>query len=120
MTALEIGRCPGGQAEMREDLGDHGRMFDGGDEFAAITRQVLFAVGRVTEQDDVKDGMTWLKSKVPGDWDQRLIATVPLLGYLGRYRSLEAACITLRLDRAHVHDGRMLGALCLDRERHLQ
>ena len=24
------GRCPGGQAEMREDLGDHRRMFDGG------------------------------------------------------------------------------------------
>jgi len=24
------GRCPGGQAEMREDLGDHGRMFYGG------------------------------------------------------------------------------------------
>jgi hypothetical protein len=52
--------------------------------FAAITRQVLFAVGRVTEQDDVKDGMTWLKTEVPGDWDQRLTATVPLLGYLGR------------------------------------
>jgi hypothetical protein len=26
---------------------------------------VLFAVGRVTEQDDVKDGMTWLKTEVP-------------------------------------------------------
>ena len=26
------GRCLGGQAEMGEDLGDHGRMFDGGDD----------------------------------------------------------------------------------------
>ena len=28
MAALASGRCAGGQAEMREDLGDHGRMFD--------------------------------------------------------------------------------------------
>lgn len=28
--ARASGRCPGGQAKMREGLGDHGRMFDGG------------------------------------------------------------------------------------------
>jgi hypothetical protein len=32
MTARAIGRCPGGQAEVGEDLGDHGGMFDGGDD----------------------------------------------------------------------------------------
>jgi hypothetical protein len=30
MTARAIAAVPGGQAEMGEDLGDHGRMFDGG------------------------------------------------------------------------------------------
>ena len=34
------GRCPGGQAEMGEDLGNHGGMFDGGDD-----RQGAAAVG---------------------------------------------------------------------------
>lgn len=28
--------------------------------------------------------MTWLKTEVPGYWDQRLTAIVPLLDYLGR------------------------------------
>ncbi|MGH9893405.1 MAG: hypothetical protein ACREA0_15730, partial [bacterium] len=51
---------------------------------ATITRQVLFAVGLVAEQDEVKDGMTWLRTEVPGYWDQRLTAIVPLLDYLGR------------------------------------
>ncbi len=51
---------------------------------ATITRQVLFAVGRVAEQDEVKDGMTWLRTEVPGYWDQRLTAIVPLLDYLGK------------------------------------
>jgi hypothetical protein len=51
---------------------------------ATITRQVLFAVGRVADMDEVKDGMTWLKTEVPGYWDQRLTAIVPLLDYLGR------------------------------------
>ena len=32
MTARAIGRCPGRQAEMGEDLGDDGRMFDRGDD----------------------------------------------------------------------------------------
>ena len=32
MTARAIGAVPGGQAEMGEDLGDHGRIFDGGDD----------------------------------------------------------------------------------------
>ncbi len=27
------GRCPGGQAEMSEDVGDHGGVFNGGDDF---------------------------------------------------------------------------------------
>jgi hypothetical protein len=37
------GRCPGGQAEVREDLGDHGGIFDGGDELqgAAALRALL-------------------------------------------------------------------------------
>jgi hypothetical protein len=32
MTARANGRCSGRQAEMGEDLGDHGRMFDLGDD----------------------------------------------------------------------------------------
>jgi hypothetical protein len=32
MIARAIGRCSGGQAEMGEDLGDHGGMLDGGDD----------------------------------------------------------------------------------------
>ena len=51
---------------------------------ATITRRVLFAVGRVAEMDEVKDGMTWLRTEVPGYWEQRLTAIVPLLDYLGR------------------------------------
>jgi hypothetical protein len=37
------GRCPGGQPEVREDLGDHGGIFDGGDELqgAAALRALL-------------------------------------------------------------------------------
>jgi hypothetical protein len=37
------GRCPGGQAEVGEDLGDHGGIFDGGDELqgAAALRALL-------------------------------------------------------------------------------
>jgi len=37
MAARVTGRCPGGQAEMREDLGNHGRMFDGGDDLQGAT-----------------------------------------------------------------------------------
>ena len=32
MTARAIGAVPGGQAEVGEDLGDHGGIFDGGGE----------------------------------------------------------------------------------------
>ena len=39
-------RCPGGQAEMREDLGDHGRMFDGGDDL-----QGAAALGTLLDDD---------------------------------------------------------------------
>jgi hypothetical protein len=40
MPAPVIGGCPGGQAEMREDLGNQGRMFDGGEDLqgAAATQ----------------------------------------------------------------------------------
>ena len=37
------GRCPGGQAEVREDLGDHGGVYDAGNELqgAAALRALL-------------------------------------------------------------------------------
>ena len=41
-------------------------------------------MGRVAEQDEVKDGMVWLKTEIPGYWDQRLTAIVLLLDFLGR------------------------------------
>jgi len=31
------GRCSGGQTEMGKDLGDHGGMFDGGDDLQGTT-----------------------------------------------------------------------------------
>ena len=41
-----LGRCPGGQAQMREDLGDDGRMLDSGDDRqgAATLGAVLLTV----------------------------------------------------------------------------
>ena len=43
------GRCPGGPAQMREDLGDHGRIFDGGDDRqGATTLGALFQVDTET------------------------------------------------------------------------
>ena len=40
------GRCPGGPAQMREDLGDHGGIFDGGDD-----RQGATTLGAVFQVD---------------------------------------------------------------------
>ncbi len=57
---------------------------------ATITRQVLFAVGRVAEQDEVKDGMTWLRAEVPGYWDPAIVPS--RLSGPSRHRSLGAGC----------------------------
>jgi len=44
----------------------------GGDGFAAtLLRQVLFAVFRVAEREETKEGMTWLKTEIADYWAQR-------------------------------------------------
>jgi adenine-specific DNA methylase len=56
----------------------------GGEGFGnALLRQVLFAVYRVEESEETREGMTWLKTEVKDYWAQRE-SIVALLEYLSR------------------------------------
>ncbi len=56
----------------------------GGEGFgASVLRQALFAVFRVAESEETREGMTWLKTEMPDYWAQRETLAA-LLRYLGR------------------------------------
>ncbi|MGH8679834.1 MAG: hypothetical protein ACREUQ_16005 [Burkholderiales bacterium] len=65
---------------LRKDLGGEG--------FAAsITRNVLFAVYRVADSGEAREGLRWLRDEIkPSYWDSRG-AIIAILRYLGSLRS---------------------------------
>jgi putative DNA methylase len=50
---------------------------------ATLLRNVLFAVYRIAESEEAKEGMTWLKTELPDYWTQRENIAA-LARYLGR------------------------------------